>query len=105
MRGKICDSRFRGVLSNATTCLSSHRKKNPDQNLLSLGAKLIEWVVSEVYLASQGWRPGVLRLDNGSYKTSATRARVVRFSFFLLLCFLSSFLASSLLHPFQITRR
>ena len=38
------------------------QRKNPGQNLLMLGAKLIEQVASEVYRASHGWRAGAPRL-------------------------------------------
>ena len=40
------------------------QRKNPRQNLLMLGARLIEQVASKVYKASQGWRAGVRRLMN-----------------------------------------
>jgi hypothetical protein len=38
--------------------------KNPEQKLLMLGAKLVERVASEIYRASQEWRPGVQRLES-----------------------------------------
>nr|XP_020163495.1 uncharacterized protein LOC109748887 [Aegilops tauschii subsp. strangulata] len=44
--------------------LQDGERKNPRQNLLMFGARLIEQVASEVYKASQGWRAGVRRLMN-----------------------------------------
>lgn len=36
--------------------------KEPETRLLKLGARLVERVANAVYRASQGWRPGVLRI-------------------------------------------
>lgn len=38
--------------------------KEPDTKLLTLGVKQVDRVASEIYIASQGWRPGVLRLGS-----------------------------------------
>lgn len=37
-------------------------EKKPEEKTLTLGAKLIERMASEVYKATQDWRPGVPRL-------------------------------------------
>ena len=39
------------------------QRKKLEERLLQLGAKLIEWVASEVYKATQRWRLAVRRLE------------------------------------------
>lgn len=38
--------------------------KEPKSRMLTVGARLLEQVASEAFRASQGWRPGVLRLGD-----------------------------------------
>ena len=40
------------------------QKKGPGERMLTLGARLIEQVASEIFKASQGWRFGVPRLKD-----------------------------------------